>query len=261
MSCTTHDPLLDRVWKSLCGVGVPELDEALWHKKKILLVGDSTTRQLQEQINWEFSHRVEVDYVGARFLFDVDFRGRPNSFIAAHDLDLRRLEPSFVRRLKHADLVIMNVGIWWVSNSIGRVRDETGQWWQLTDLSNLTRDERYLREWTVKPPIPPGMAPPALDFDSLMNLALHKARDLAPVNSTLVWRSETFFDCDGRNPPGKFHVRVPGISVLNITEPTCKLVKAHPEEIEIEGGGPHLCFPSVGLRLWMQAIQQQFLLV
>ena len=41
MSCTAHDPLLDRVWKNLCGVEVPELDEALWHKKKILLVGDS----------------------------------------------------------------------------------------------------------------------------------------------------------------------------------------------------------------------------
>ena len=77
----------------------------------------------------------------------------------------------------------------------------------------------------------------------------------AAPGTTIVWRSETFTQC----PPGTGtrsgiatvlnELRIP---TINITKKTCEYVSLFPDQRL----GPHLCFPSVALRYWLQELQQ-----
>ena len=81
----------------------------------------------------------------------------------------------------------------------------------------------------------------------------------ASKGTRVVWRSESFSQCTpGAGERGEVQavlkkLRVP---ILNITQKTCSYVQEFPKEKL----GPHLCFPSVALRYWLQAFQEKYLM-
>ena len=101
----------------------PTLTLGKWQKKKFVFVGGSTTRQMVEQLEWEFSEKVSARYVNAAFLFATTGR-LCCSYDGSGTLDLFRIDDQVAKAVRTADFVILNVATWWSSNAIGRVIDQ-----------------------------------------------------------------------------------------------------------------------------------------
>jgi hypothetical protein len=232
------------------------LDEEKWKNKKLLFVGGSTTRQMQEQLKWEMP---EVSRQAAfsfdSFLFEVPGRSwNSGPFDASHSVDLRYLSPNLQEGLSLGyDFIILNVGVWWDFNFIGRVIDTNGTSWAV--------DSSKGKEWNIlNATNSSSLQPPSVLFSFLMERAFRMMLEIKSPNTTLVWRSETKTDC----PPGHGHrgsvanvLKSLDIPVLNISEATCSY--GMQELDDSTKVGPHLCFPSVALRHWLLKFQDQFL--
>jgi hypothetical protein len=230
------------------------LDKEKWKNKKFLFVGGSTTRQMQEQLKWEIPEvSKQASFTFDTFLFKHVPRGGCCRYDASHSVDLRYLAPNLESSLaKGYDFIILNVGTWWDSNSIGRLIDTNGTSWAV----NSTK----LKDWNIINANNSSLQPPSVLFAPLMERAFRMMLKIKSPNTTLVWRSETKTDC----PPGRGHrgsmanvLKSLDISVLNISEAICSYSM---QELDDSAKlGPHLCFPSVGLRHWLLKFQDQFL--
>ena len=223
-----------------------ELSFSNFENKSFSFIGGSTTRQLYEQLKWEFP-KVRASYAGGNFLFDWQrLNGQCCKYDGSHLLDLRNLEAGVLRAIRSSDYVIVNVGTWWNSNTIGIVVDEDGTHWNVT-----TRGDWKLRDSNTRI----RSKPPSLRFEDLMRKALRLMLAKAAPGTVIVWRSETFTQC----PPGTGErsgvgatLRELRIPIINITKKTCAYGRMFPKQRL----GPHLCFPSVALRYWLQEFQK-----
>jgi len=186
-----------------------------WKNKTIGFVGGSTTRQMFEQLMWEMPGTTEATKTFEPFLFKQDDNGKGCcTYNRTHDIDLRVLAPAVVNALRSSDYVIVNVGTWWSSTTVGFVTDENGLRWEVDG------GRKQVKQWHIldanisainakilNPPAPLGNAtsqkvkvptPPSVLFDHLMERALTMMQQVASPHTTIVWRSETHTDC----PPG-----------------------------------------------------------
>ena len=228
---------------------LPALNISYWNNKTFAFIGGSTTRQMFEQFVWEFPIlQTKASYLNGHFLFD---RNQTNhrccKYDGSHILDLRKLESGVLRAVRSFDYIIVNVGTWWDSKTIGAIIDVDGKHWNVTSHGPW----RYTETNESK-------QKPSLRFEDMMEKALHLMLALSAPGSKIIWRSETFTSC----PPGsgtrggisstleKLH-----IPIINITQKTCAYVHMFPNQKL----GPHLCFPSVAIRYWLQEFQQAHL--
>jgi hypothetical protein len=94
----------------------------------------------------------------------------------------------------------------------------------------------------------------------MMKRALEMIIQKNKNNIQLVWRSETKTSCPvGTNFRSSVDpvLRELNIPVLNISEATCQYASLDIDDSKKQG--PHLCYPSVALRYWLQLFQHQFL--
>jgi hypothetical protein len=232
------------------------LDKEKWKNKKIFFVGGSTTRQMQEQLKWEMPEvSRQASFSFDNFLFELQGRWE-SGYDASHSVDLRNLAPDLHKGLSSGyDFIILNVGIWWDTNFIGRVIDTNGTSWAV--------DSTKGKDWNIlNATNSPSLQPPSVLFSSLMERAFRMMLEIKSPNTTLVWRSETKTDC----PPGHGHrgsvtnvLKSLDIPVLNISEATCSYSMQELDGERSAKLGPHLCFPSVALRHWLLKFQDQFL--
>ncbi len=76
---------------------------------------------------------MRAEYCSGHFLFDRRMlNGACCKYDGSHLLDLRKLEIGVLRAIRNFDYVIVNVGSWWNSNTIGIVVDEDGTHWNVT---------------------------------------------------------------------------------------------------------------------------------
>lgn len=229
------------------------LNASKWKNRSILFAGGSTSRQMLEQLRWEMPQLINTTTIhhdmAARFLF----LHRERSccwWNGSMTLDMRYLSPGIEKALDSGyQFIILNVGTWWSSNSIGSVIDENAMMWHVDG-----------RHWRILNSTNHTQLPD-VSFDTMMRNGLVKMLKRKKPNTTIVWRSETFTDC----PPGSGerkgieHVlKELHIPILNISEATCAYVALDIDDSRIRKY-PHLCFPSVALRHWLQMFQNQFL--
>jgi len=218
------------------------LNETKWLNKSIAFVGDSTTRQMYEQLMWELP-RLKTLYIDSAYLFSWN---QTNGLCCTHDgshsLDLRELHPGVALACAQYDFVLVNVATWWTSNSIGKVIDIGGN-----QIDVVTSAEHWRGNSSLQ----------SLEFASLMERALHMMLANKKTLGKLIWRSESHSGCRGYSEKKKITpvLKRLGIHVLNISAVTCDYVEAFPDQTL----GPHLCFPSVALRYWLKSFEDKFL--
>jgi len=251
------------------------LNVSKWMPTKIYFAGGSTTRQMREQLQWEMAPvkmPLKIGYDSRdsdRFLFLHHQKGSAG-YVGRWILDMRALSPSLVAALD-ADyhFIILNVGTWWPSNSIGKVIDSEGITWPLLGMKqkqgwvNLTGNDI---EWQInknqisQDQAGAGKIPPDVSFSNMMRRALLMIMKRKKPGTTIVWRSETKTDCPvGSNYRATISsvLKELDIHTLNISESTCQYAALDIDDSNLLG--PHLCFPSVALRYWLQEFQRYFL--
>ena len=238
--------------------GLPQmLNRTKWQNTTILIVGDSTSRQMMEQFRWEMPMEAKTSTnLVAYYLLQHNRTGKP--YKRNHSLDLGRLEPSLLQGLqKGYNFLIFNVATWWDTTNIGHVMDTNGTSWNITGKVDT--------EWSIvksNSNTPSSSSPPDISFAKLMEVAIREMVRHKHPRTKLIWRSEGHTNC----PPGSnFRSSIvpvlqkfPQVNVLNISQATCDFLEAR-SQVDKTEGGPHLCFPSVALRHWMLAFQDQFL--
>jgi hypothetical protein len=107
------------------------LQQSKWQNKTFLFVGGSTIRQMHEQFRWEMPLAAKNSkFCFAQFFFERIKIG--DTYKQAHIIDLRILAKDLVKLIKAGpDFVILYVGTWWASRTIGIVIDEKGQYWSI----------------------------------------------------------------------------------------------------------------------------------
>ncbi|KAL7538259.1 hypothetical protein ACHAXR_010670 [Thalassiosira sp. AJA248-18] len=233
-------------------------DAKKWAPIQIYFAGGSTTRQMKDQLEWEMpTVKKPGHHHSTRFLFRHNETVGRKKFDTHMVLDMRSLEPELERALVQGnyDFIIVNEGIWWHTNSVGRVIDTNGVTWAVDTGGWGIRDWRIINKTAYN-----GDTPPEVTFSSMMRRALTMMMNLKRPNTTIVWRSESVSDC----PVGKKTritvvpvLKEMGVPVLNISQATCKYA-----ELDMDDSKqiyPHLCFPSVALRHWLQEFQRHFL--
>eukprot|EP00529_Nitzschia_sp_RCC80_P030854 CAMPEP_0113466626 /NCGR_PEP_ID=MMETSP0014_2-20120614/14374_1 /TAXON_ID=2857 /ORGANISM="Nitzschia sp." /LENGTH=290 /DNA_ID=CAMNT_0000358865 /DNA_START=340 /DNA_END=1209 /DNA_ORIENTATION=- /assembly_acc=CAM_ASM_000159 len=114
-----------------------KLQPSLWENKTFHFVGGSTTRQMLDQAHYElpylFSKGVFSYNYDNRFLFKLIGGGTGCCrYDASHTLDLGTLSPDITQALNEkVDFVIVNVGTWWPSRTVGTVIDTHGIAWTI----------------------------------------------------------------------------------------------------------------------------------
>lgn len=237
-------------------VGLEDLNATKWKPEKIFFVGGSTSRQMKEQLEWELPTALpKMNSIIDRFLF-LNHETRCCDYNFNMTLDMRTLSPGIEEALEgDYDFMVINVGTWWDSGAVGVVIDENGLSWKLNKTKKV--------DWTLDTIDNSHLAaenPPDVSFRAMMKRALEMIQKKNKKNIQVVWRSETKTAC----PVGTtFRSSVDpvlkelNIPVLNISQATCQY---HSLDIDgSKGKGPHLCFPSVALRYWLQLFQRQFL--
>ena len=269
---------------------VPGLKPNLWMNKSFFFVGGSTTRQMLEQFQWEFEHQVtpsSIDSEGydaqSRFVFKLN-QGKSGccKYDASHGLDLRQLNPTLenylsIREPKPIDFVIINVGTWWDSNTVGTVIDENGIKWKVdttydwkviglkktssNSVGNTTSNNNSSSLSSTGDGFSLQTQHTKVDFASLMERAFKMMNKIKSPQTRLIWRTETKTDCPigtGYRTPAIIPVLDDtGVGILNISEATCKYASQNLDDSATLG--PHLCFPSPVLRYWLQMFQKEFL--
>ena len=239
------------------------LNTSKWMQRKIYFAGGSTTRQMVDQLYWEMAHIRQNMTIGYdfkdRFLF-LHHQIR----CCAHDnhmiLDMNHLSPPLEAAIASSyDYFVINVGVWWSSNSIGQVIDKAGNWWPIkrgTGEWQVDKNKTSLNTSLV------GINPPDLSFSTMIRLAFELITEKMNQNAIIIWRSET--KKSGCPAGSGFRSSVASvledsdIYTLNISDATCQY-----SQLDLDDSsqlGSHLCFPSVALRFWLQEFQRLFLL-
>jgi hypothetical protein len=236
------------------------LNPAKWANRTFSIVGGSTSRQMYEQLQWEMPQVAkQASYPMARFLFQHKEESCC-TYDASHVIDIRDLAPGLKKALlQKVDYIIFNVGTWWSSNSIGRLIDLDGVSWNVGTGDNQ-------QEWSIVQDNTTNNNAhndlPDVSFAALMEHAIHLILKIKAPQTTLVWRSETKTDCSpiGHSFRGSIAETLHKlqIPILNISAETCRYAEQALDDSAKMG--PHLCFPSVALRLWLVKFQNQFLL-
>lgn len=229
-------------------------DRSKWKKTSIVFVGGSTTRQMYEQYKWEMPKALNRSHhnYGARFLFEHIEVGGCCNYDRSHVLDTRKLHPELVASLRSApDFLVFNVATWWGTATIGTVIDKNGVPWSIGGTPVET-------EWIVANKTSDK---PDFSFATTMGRAIKLMQEMKHPKTTLVWRSEGTTDCPvGTNFRASIApvLQKMDVPVLNVSQASCDYLDLR-DNYDREHKGPHLCFPSVGLRHWLLQFQRQFL--
>lgn len=228
------------------------LNTSKWMNRTILFAGGSTSRQMLEQLRWEMPQLINATTIhhdmDARFLF-LHRERFCCWFNGSMTIDMRYLSPGIEKALDSGyQFIILNVGTWWSSNSIGSIIDENAMMWQVDG------HRWHILNSTNHTPLPD------ISYETMMKNVLVKMIKRKKPNTTIVWRSETFTTCPPGSGPRKGieHIlKELQIPILNISEATCEYAALGIDDSRTKH--PHLCFPSVALRYWLQKFQNQFL--
>jgi len=230
-------------------------DALKWAGQNISIFGGSTSRQFHEQLLWELPGVANTKFDYQQFLFK---QGDDTTFYKyVVELDLRSLA-SIVESLQTDNFVIVNVGSWWDSKTIGSVIDENSIRWQV---QGGPGEWKILNNSLAVNNKKNGFSPPDVTFSKLMERCVRLMLESASSEVVIVWRSETHTDC----PSGKsFRSSVSfsnmlkhyDIPILNISEASCLYKNNRIDDTYIMG--PHVCFPSVSLRHWLLTFQNSF---